>query len=441
MRKRKFLRALLWLALACTVLAGTARGQTPTIHLLDIKGPVTPIMQSYIDRGIQASVESGAVCLIVQLDTLGGSVNVTGEVVKEIQNADIPVVIYIAPAGATAASAGTLVTLAGHVAAMAPGTTIGALSPVGPQGEELPETAKTKEVEWLVANARNLAARRGESALAWVEKAIRESAVATANEALKLGVVDIVATDLNNLVAQLDGREIQLAYRKVTLRTSGAQINRLPMNLIESFLHVITDPNIAFILMTIGINAVIFELSSPGGYVLGIIGVICLVLAFYAFGVLSVNYTGLAFIALSFVLFALDVITPGLGVLTVGGVVALVLGAMVLFNTSIYPVSRPLIFTVALATGMFFAFVVSKAIRAQSRPVAVGAETLVGQIATARSRLDPQGRVWVEGELWDAIATDGPIAPGEKVKIVGVEGLHLHVQSLTHESPTRAAQN
>lgn len=441
MRKRTFLRALLWLALACTVLAGTVHGQTPTINLLDIKGPVTPIMQSYIDRGIQASVESGAVCLIVQLDTLGGSVNVMGEVVKEIQRANMPVVIYIAPAGATAASAGTLVTLAGHVAAMAPGTTIGALSPVGPQGEELPETAKTKEVEWLVANARSLASRRGESAVAWAEKAVRESAVATADEALKLGVVDIVATDLNDLVAQLDGREVQLAYRKVTLRTSGAQVNRLPMTLIESFLHIITDPNIAFILMTIGINAIIFELSSPGGYVLGITGVICLVLAFYAFGVLSVDYTGLALIALAFVLFVLDVITPTEGVLTAGGMVAFLLGAIVLFNTSLYPISGTLIFTVTLATGVFFAFVVSKAIGAQSRPVAVGAEMLVDQVATARSRLDPQGTVWVEGELWDAIATDGPVAPGEQVKIVGIEGLCLHVRPLDRESPGQPTQN
>ncbi|MBC7251133.1 MAG: nodulation protein NfeD, partial [Anaerolineae bacterium] len=287
--------ALIWI-IAGAVAAAQGGGH---VDLIQAQGPVTPVMLSYIDRGIAQAEKDGAVCLIVQLDTPGGSVSLAKSVVQRIVEARVPVVVYVAPRGAWAASAGTLITLAGHVAVMAPETSIGAASPVGMQGEELPETVQKKEKEILMASARALVARRGEKAVAWVERAIDQAEAATAQEALEAGVIDFIAEDLSDLLSQLDGFAVEVRGREVVLQTSGASVYPIAMNPLERLLHAITDPTIAFILLTLGINAIIFELSSPGGYAAGIIGVICLGLGLYALGVLSVDYTGLLFIALA----------------------------------------------------------------------------------------------------------------------------------------------
>lgn len=301
------------------VWAVPAEAQPGSVLVLHIKGPVTPVMLSYIQRGIREAEADGDELLVIELDTPGGSVVLMEEIIKAIRGSGVPVVVYVAPRGAWAASAGTLITLAGHFAAMAPETSIGAASPVGSQGEDLGETIERKEKEILKATARTLAERRGEEAVAWAEDAIERARAISAEEALRIGAIDAVAVDLNDLLRQLDGRTAELADgRQVTLHLAGVHVKEFPMNPIERFLHTITDPNIAIILLTLGINALIFEMQSPGGYVLGILGAIAIGLALYAMGVLSVDYTGLLFIGLAFILFIVDLKAPG-GVLTLGG--------------------------------------------------------------------------------------------------------------------------
>jgi membrane-bound serine protease (ClpP class) len=403
------------------------------IDALEIEGAVTPIMISYIERGIRTAEDDGAEALIIQLNTPGGQTDLMNQIVQALLEADVPTVVFVYPRGAYAASAGTLITLGAHVAAMAPGTTIGAASPVGSQGEDLGETMEKKVKEDLKAQARALAERRGEEAVAWAESAIEEAKAATAEEALELGVIDFIADDIDNLLAQMDGFQVQVNGQEVTLQTAEATVVELPMTFLEQFLHIITNPTIAFILLTIGINAILFELSSPGGYAAGIVGVICLLLAFYSLGVLPVNYTGLIFIGLAFVLFIVDLKASTHGVLTVGGIASLVAGALLLFNSPLYRVSVSAVVAVAVVTGLFFAFAIAKVVQARRRPAVTGSEGLVGKTAQARTSLAPDGTVFVKGELWQATAVAGPIEAGERVEIVAVEKLHLQVKKARPE--------
>jgi len=423
-------RILLILGILAVVLGGaaSARAQGPRADLLEVKGPVTPMVASYIQRGIREAESDGAVCLIVQLDTPGGSVGVMAEIVQVIANARVPVVVYVAPSGAMAASAGTFVVLSGHVAAMAPGTTIGAAHPVGAQGEDLSETMKEKEVNALAAQVRALAQRRGEKALNWVEQAVRESVSATANEALELGVIDVIADDTEDLLAKLDGMTLLVANAEVTLHTREAFIRPIAMTPVENFFHAISSPTIAYILLIVGINALILEFSSPGGFMAGVIGAILLLLGLYALGTLPVNYAGLLLIGLAFALFIAEALTPTTGALAAAGVGALVLGSMLLFDSPYLAVSRGVIAGVALATGGFFLFAVSAIVRARRRCVATGREALVGRKARVRRALNPEGTIFLEGELWGAVAEDGPIARGEEVEVLALEGFRLRVR-------------
>jgi membrane-bound serine protease (ClpP class) len=384
-------------------------------------------MLSYIERGITQAEAADAEALVIMLNTPGGDVELTKKIIQAIVASDVPVAVYVAPRGAFAASAGTFITLAGHIAAMAPNTSIGAASPVSGQGEEIPETLKDKIVNILQADIEGLAQRRGEKAVEWARQAVSEARAATAEEALELGVIDFIATDLSDLLRQMDGFKVALHDREVTLSTQDAPTEELPMTGIERLLHTITNPNIAFILLTLGINGILFELSSPGGYAAGVVGVICLLLAFYALGVLDVNYTGLLFIALAFILFVVDIKAPTHGILTVGGIVSFVLGSLILFNSPYYQVSRNLVVSVGLATGAFFAFIVAKAIAIQYRPATTGAEALVGAIATARTDLSPVGTIFLKGEWWEAEAEGDPVKAGERVRIKSVDGFRLRV--------------
>ena len=431
---RGWVRDALWLVLILSGTLGVVAQESGTeevvrhVDALQIEGPVTPIMISYIERGIETAESDGAEALIIVLNTPGGQTDLMNEIVQLLLQADVPTVVYVYPAGAYAASAGTLITLAAHVAAMAPGTTIGAASPVGSQGEDLGETMEQKLKEDLKAQARALAAHRGEAAQAWAESAIEEAKAATSDEALEMGVIDFVASNMNDLLAQMDGFQVEVRGREVTLNTAGAVVQDVPMTFVEQFLHIITNPTIAFILLTIGINAILFELSSPGGYAAGIVGAICLLLAFFSLGVLPVNYTGLILIALAFVLFVVDLKAPTHGVLTVGGIVSLVAGALLLFNSPLYRVSLSAVIAVAVATGVFFGFAVTKVVQAQRRSPVTGQEGLIGLFAEARTPLDPKGTVFVKGELWDATAIDGPIQARDQVEIVAREGFHLQVK-------------
>ncbi|MBS1252339.1 MAG: hypothetical protein MAG451_01378 [Anaerolineales bacterium] len=398
-----------------------------TVNVLTVEGAVTPVVARYVERGIREAASNGAELLVIELDTPGGAVNVMQGLVQSMIGADVPIAVYVAPAGAQAASAGTFVVLAGHVAAMAPNTTIGAASPVGGQGEELPATAEEKAKNALAAQIKSLADRRGERAVAWAEQAVRSAEAATAQEALDIGVIDLIAPSVPALLAEIDGEEVKLKTRTVTLRTAEAGIVDLPMTLIEEFLHTITDPNIAYILLILGLNGLLFELANPGGFLAGVIGAISLVIGFYALGVLDVNYTGLGLIALAFLLFVADIKAPTHGVLTVGGIVSFVLGSLILFDTPFYSVSRGLIVSVALVTSAFFAFAVGAALQAQRSKPTTGMEGLVGAVARSRTDLDPRGTVFLHGERWKARVEGGPVKPGEFVRVVEADGFELVV--------------
>lgn len=416
---------LLGLFLAALPVGAQATG---TISVLNIKGAITPVLLNYLNRGLARAQTDGVSIVVIQLDTPGGSVEIMKQLTDEMVRSRVPIVVWVGPEGARAASAGTFVALAAHVAAMAPGTTIGAASVVSMQGEEIDETSKAKVTNDLAARIRNLTLRRGQQAAEWAESTVRDAVAATADEVYELGVIDFIAEDIPSLLAQMDGMTVEIAGEEVVLRTVGVPVEELPMTFPESLLHTITDPNIALILLTLGLNGLLFELSSPGGYAAGIVGGICLVLGLYAMGVLSVNWAGVLFIILAFVLFIVDIKAPTHGVLTAGGIASFVFGALILFNSPIYSISKTLVFSIALGTGAFFAFAVSKAVRIHKRQASTGREALAGKTAIVRSALDPEGMVLVRGELWKARSEEGSIQVGESVLVTDIDGFTLLVR-------------
>jgi membrane-bound serine protease (ClpP class) len=435
MRQNRFhILILVWAILA--FFPGSSQAQAESrVLVLRAQGPLTPAMVEYLERGLERADSEDYLALVFQLDTPGGSVDLMNRMVQLIRASEVPVVVYIAPRGAMAGSAGTVITLAGHAAAMAPETAIGAASPVGGQGEDLDETIETKQKEILKATVRSLASSRGELAVELAEATIEAALAASAEEALEVGLIDFIAQDLEDLLQQLDGFEISLGDQPYTLRTSDAQVDVLSQSFIEQFLQVLTNPNVTFLLLTVGVQAILIEISSPGGWVAGFIGVVSLALGTYGLGVLPVNWFGLIFLATAFVLFLLDIKAPTHGALTAAGVASLVIGGLVLFNSPSTPgfqrVSVPLVFGVAISTAIFFTTILTFALRAQRRPIEVGAEALVGRVGESKSALDPSGMVHVAGELWTASVEPGaePIQVGERVEVVKVEGLKLVVRT------------
>ncbi|UCH60689.1 MAG: nodulation protein NfeD [Anaerolineales bacterium] len=436
MLKRLWLTLLLFSAFVVILPHSSTRaqGSLPEVKLLTADGPLTPAMYEYLKRGIREAERDGAELLVFQLNTPGGSIDLMQDMVESIRASQVPVVVYVSPRGAMAGSAGTLITLAGHAAAMAPETAIGAASPVGGQGEDLGETIAAKEKNILKATVRSIAERRGEAAIQLAESTIEEAAAASASEALAVGLVDFIASDLDDLLGQLDGFTVFIQGESLSLRTANAQVNPVNPSFIESLLATLTNPNIVFLLITIGVQAILIEISSPGGWVAGFIGVVCLTLATYGLGILPVNWFGLIFLATAFVLFLLDIKAPTHGALTAAGVASLIVGALVLFNSPGVPrfqrVSVPLIIGMSIATGAIFFIILGFALRAQRAPVRMGIESLVGRTGSARSELDPNGAVQLGSELWTAEAAPGeaPIPAGSRVEVVRVEGLRLIVR-------------
>ncbi len=406
----------------------SARAQTPSVLVLTFRGQLSGILVTYVENGIEHANTMGAEAVVILLDTPGGSIRLMDRLVQDIINAPLPVIVYVYPPGAHASSAGTFITLAAHIAAMAPNTTIGAASPVGPSGEEIPETLRKKVENTLVEDAEQLARRRGEKAAEWARRAVLEAAAADAEEALKLGLIDLIAEDVNDLLHKVDGRSVKGRFGTRTLHTAQARIVEYPLSPLEDFLNQIITPTLALLLITLGIQLIIAEFSQPGGYVAGITGTIALILGIYALGVLDANYTGLALILLAFVLFIVDIKAPTHGVLTAGGILSFIAGAALLFYQPFMTIPWASILGLAIFTAAFFAFVIAKVIRAQKRKPLTGMEALVGQIGEARTRLDPTGLVYVEG-LWQAEALDPPIPPGTPVEVVGYKGLRLYVRT------------
>jgi membrane-bound serine protease (ClpP class) len=417
--------------------AGQPQAGQPLVILLTADDALNPAMLEYLQRGLERAARQGAELVILQLDTPGGSVTLMNKMVQAIRSSSVPVVVYVAPRGAMAGSAGAVVTLAGHAAAMAPETAIGAASPVGPQGEDLGQTIQAKEKNILKATARSITAGRPPGATALAEAMIESAQAVSADEALQAGLIDFVAIDLRDLLRQLNGFQVNTAAGSRNLNTIDADVQEQRASMIEQLLSILTNPNIVFLLITIGVQAILIEMSSPGGWVAGTIGVICLALAFYGLGVLDVNWFGLIFLLLAFALFILDIKAPTHGALTVAGVLSLIIGALVLFNSPNLPafqprVSIPLVIFMSMATGGIFFIILLFAIRAQKVPIRVGMESMVGRAGRALSDLSPgrAGQVQVASEQWTAELADGePAIPrGAAVEVVQVSGLRLVVR-------------
>ena len=423
------------LLLMCLIIAASitieVQASSSRIDVLEVEGTINPVLVDYIKRGIDQAEENNAIACIIQLDTPGGLDTAMRDIVKDIVNAQVPVVVYVSPSGSRAASAGVFITMAAHVAAMAPNTAIGAAHPVaiGTEGEaEISEAMEEKIVNDAAAYIRSIAEAHGRN-MEWAEKAVRESVSATEQEALKLNVIDIVAPDLDALISQLDGRQvIMLDGSVVTLHTQGAYINPVEMTTIEGFLYVIADPNIAYILMSLAMLGLMVEISNPGLIFPGVVGGICLLLAFYSLGMLPVNYAGILLIALAFGLFIAEVFTTTFGILTAGGITSLIIGSLILFKGGpLFQIDPWLIATVTIGVGGVFAFIIHRVIRAHRRQASTGREELVGKTAVVKVALEPEGMVLFKGERWTAVSETGRVEPGETVIITKIDGLTLYV--------------
>jgi membrane-bound serine protease (ClpP class) len=431
MAMRAFFRFFPIMIMASLVVAvGSASGTTGHINLVTIQDSVNPGVKDFLDRVIDQSAKDGAECLVVLLDTPGGMMTTMRIMVEAIMNAPLPVVVYVYPSGAHAGSAGVLITIAADIAAMAPGTNIGAAHPVTGTGEDIPKTMNEKVLNDMLAFGRSVATERGRNA-EWVTKAIRESASITADEAFAANVIDFVASDLDDLVAKIDGWQVERKSFTKKLHVKGLERRTVMPDWRERLLRIISDPSIAYLLLMIGLAGLYFELSHPGAVFPGVIGGISLVAAAYALQKLPVNYAGFLFIMLAIVFFILEIKVTSYGMLSFAGVVSLVLGSLMLFrvpgegNGLSMWVFLP---TVAVVSG-FFVTVAALAFRAQMRKPTTGKEGLLGAVGEVTRELAPEGKVFVEGELWNAFA-DTPIPKGTKVQVVNIQDLKLKVQRI-----------
>ncbi len=418
------LLAVCWLGLF------QSNARADKVCLINIDGAIGPATASYISRSVDEAKSQGAQCLVIQLNTPGGLLDSTRAIVQKLLTSPVPVVVYVAPTGATAASAGCFITLSANVAAMAPGTTIGAAHPVSLGGapggaESKPDPTMTQKLEnFAVSYMEAIASQRNRN-IEWAKSAVRDSASITAEKAQELKVIEIIAKDLNALLAQLNDR----AVNGHPLRTAGAQVVEIKMSAAEEIFQMLWRPEVMFILMLIAIYGLIGEMTTPGAILPGVVGAIALVLALYMAAILPVNIAGLMLIGLAVGLFVIDVFAPTHGVLTGGGIVAFLIGSLMLFNQRdpLFRLSLAYIIPSVLLTAAFFVFVVGKGLRAQRLPVRVGQETLLGKIVSALTPIDSSdGKVFVEGEYWTA-RSDTPIHQGHSVQIIAVEGLTLKV--------------
>ncbi len=433
-----------------SLLVGAAIGErnaSSEIHVLRVDGTIVPVMQDYIDRGITKAEEENAAAVVIDLNTPGGLLDTTENIVDRILEARVPVVVYV---NRWAGSAGTFITMASHVAAMSPGSRIGAATPVSGEGEELPETYQKKITEDTAAHIRGLANMRGRN---------QEAAVATVAEALSftgkeaLGIepltdahkevletekgyldpplVELYAKDLDSLIGKIDGVQVEVGGEEITINTEGYHKNANDMNFIERFLLAISNPNIAYILLSIGSLGIIFELSSPGTFVPGITGALSLLMGFYSLSILNAYWAGILLVFLAFALFIAEVFTTTFGILTAGGIVSMIAGALILFSGGPSAFSLNVdwwvIAVVVIGVVAFFVFAIQAVVRTQRGKQPTGADGLTGMTAEVRTTLDPKGIVFIHGELWQAILDEGQAEPGEEVIVKEVDGLKLKV--------------
>jgi membrane-bound serine protease (ClpP class) len=417
--------------------ARTPDVQTPAgrVALIRIGGTINPATAGFIARSIREATEAAAQCLILQLDTPGGLLDSTKDIVQSFYSSEVPVVVYVGPSGANATSAGAFITLASDIAAMAPNTSIGAAHPVsvGGSSEKVDEVMKQKLENFTVSYIETIASKRGRN-VEWAKSAVKDSANITAEKALELKVIEIIADDLPHLLARLDGR----AVRDRVLRTAGATLSEIPMNLRERVFQMAWRPEVLMILMLMAVYGIIGEVSNPGGIIPGVIGVVSLILALYMSAALPINAAGMVLIALAIALFIAEAFTPAFGLLTGGGVISLFFGLLLMFDRAdpLFRLSFSFIIPATVVTAAFFIVVVAAGLRAQSLPVKSGREALIGRTAPALAAVDAHGgKIFVEGEYWNAVSQT-PIAQGETVEILSLDGLTLKVKPAPIKQPT-----
>lgn len=438
------------LLMAAALLPDTLPGKDTGGHVvqLSIEGAIGPATDDYVARALESAAGSDAEMVVIRMDTPGGLDTAMRGIIKNITGSALPVATYVAPTGSRAASAGTYILYASHIAAMAPGTNLGAATPVqiggiSPPGSKEKEKEKGKEgaddrgsdsmkkkaINDAAAYIRGLAGLHGRNE-EWAEKAVREAASLTATEALKLNVIDIVASDMADLLEQMDGREVLVQGKKRTLKTAGLSIRQLDPDWRSRLLSVITNPNIAYILMLIGIYGLILEFYNPGSIVPGTVGAIALLLALYSFQLLPVNYAGMALILLGVALMVAEAFQPSFGILGIGGLAAFVFGSIILIDTDLpgFGIDISVIITFAATSALIFIFVVGIAIKARRRPVVSGTEELIGAEAIVIKDFDHKGTVFIHSETWNALS-NAPLKKGQQVKVTGMKGLILEVES------------
>jgi membrane-bound serine protease (ClpP class) len=433
--QRLFRLAALFLVFA---LPCASRGEEDarTVYVTEIDAVINPVIAKYLVQTIEKAEEEGAECLVIELDTPGGLDLSMRQIVKGELAADVPVVVFVSPSGSRAASAGVWITLASHVAAMSPGTNIGAAHPVM-MGMGAPEesdsagagTMEEKVVNDAVAHIRSIAEKKGRNA-AWAEDAVRKSVSITAEEALEKGVVEYVCSSLTDLLVAIDSLEVEIVSGKKVLSTRDAEVERIEMGLRYRLLNTISNPNIAYILLILGIYGIFFELSNPGSILPGVVGGIFIIMAFFSLQVLPINYAGLLLILFALILFIAEIKVTSYGLLTVGGAISMLLGSLMLIETPapFLQISRSIILSAVLVTVLFFVFAVGMGIKAQRRKPISGREATIGGIGVARTDIDPEGKVFLDGELWTA-RSRYPIRKGEKVRVLELEHMQLVVES------------
>lgn len=427
---------ILTISLGFSLLFATAFAQSQQqasrlVVVVDIDDMIiNPVAYEIIAEAIQSAKDKNAQCVIIRMDTPGGLMETTHKIVKEIMNSTLPVVVYVWPQGARAASAGVFITLSSHIAVMSESTHIGAAHPVimDKSWGSVDKTTQEKVINDARAWIESLAKARNRN-VRWAQQAVTESVSITEKEALDLGVINMVAKDLNTLLAKIDGQKIETATQTVTLHTKEAQLEFIDQSLRQKFLNHLINPNIAYILMLLGFFGLMYEITHPGFGFSGLAGIISLVLAFYAFQILPTNYAGLALIILGITFFVVEAFTPTFGAFTLAGIAALVFGSTILFNQpyEFLKVSLKIIIPLAVSLGLISSFLVTLAVKAHRRKITSGAEGLVGQTATARTNIAPKGKVFIHGEIWDA-QSDEKIRKGENVVVEKVEGLKLIVK-------------
>ncbi|MBI4810883.1 MAG: nodulation protein NfeD [Ignavibacteriales bacterium] len=417
---------------AFLLLTDVANTQQPVVHVITIDGAINPASADYIHEAILKAEKENAECLVINLNTPGGLLKSTRIIVTDILTSPVPIIVYVSPAGSQSASAGVFITLAAHIAVMAPGTNIGAAHPVT-LGDQKDSVMMEKATNDAAAFIRTISEKRQRN-IQWAEDAVRKSISITETEALSQNVVDTIAANLHELMKIVDGKEIQTSKQSMTLHTEKAAIIITEKSFQQKILDILSDPNIAYILMMLGIYGLLFELYNPGSILPGIIGFISIVLAFYSMHTLPINYAGLALILFAIVLFLLEIKIVSHGLLTIGGVISLALGSIMLFQTDslieFVSVSWEVIIITVILTLVFFLFAIGMGIRAQKRKPTTGIQGIVGEIGEVTHDLRPEGVVKVHGEIWNAISFDGNLRRGTKIKVEGIENLKLTVRKL-----------